>query len=257
MPKVDLDFQRYVERRKGAREAQAREGAAYAYGGDLRVLRTLDRLRPVRMALDGAVRLWRSSAREELLAGAVKASPKEHAKVLLAAEKCAAALHVSVPTVYVVKQRDDFEAHTFGTDEDAYIVVTEPLVARASEPELLATIGRELGHLQNGHATYVTAYYYLTHDANRFIKWIVSPAVLALSGWDKRATITCDRAGLLCARNLDAVQAVMGAPDDPMVLKRGEALQAFSESAYYRGIVGEQGGLSPSECDAKVSEIMS
>ena len=34
---VDFDFQRYVERRRGAREAQAREGAAYAYAGDLRL----------------------------------------------------------------------------------------------------------------------------------------------------------------------------------------------------------------------------
>jgi hypothetical protein len=257
MPKVDLDFQRYVERRRGAREAQAREGAAYAYSGDLRVLRTLDRVRPVRMALDAAVRLWRGPAREELLAGAVKASPKEHAKVLLAAEKCAQALHIAVPTVYVVQQRDDFEAHTFGTDSDAYIVLTQPLVARASEPELLAILGRECGHLQNDHVVYNTAYYYLTHDANRFVKWIVTPAVLALSSWHKRAQITCDRAGLLCARNLDAVQAVIGAPDDPAALKRGEALKLFAESAYYRGILGQEGGLSPSECDAKVAEVLS
>ena len=48
MPKVDLDFQRYVERRKGARAAETREGAAYAYAGDLKVLRTLDNLRPAR-----------------------------------------------------------------------------------------------------------------------------------------------------------------------------------------------------------------
>jgi len=256
MAKVDLDFQRYVERRKGAREAQAREGAAYAYSGDLRVLRTLDRVRPVRMALDGAVRLWRSK-REELLAGAVKASPKEHAKVLLAAERCAQALHIAVPTVFVVPQQEHFEAYTFGTDEDAYIVLGQPLVARAAEPELLAVIGRECGHLQNGHVIYNTAYYYLTRDANRFVKWIVTPAVLALSSWRKRAQITCDRAGLLCARNLDAVQAVLGAPDDPIALKRGEALRAFAESAYYRGILGEEGGLSPAECDAKVAEILS
>src|SRR5207302_5742928 len=74
---VDLDFQRYIERRKGAREAATREGAAYAYPGDLRVLRTLDRLRPVRLAIEATVRMWKSVARAELLGTAVKVSPAQ------------------------------------------------------------------------------------------------------------------------------------------------------------------------------------
>ena len=49
---MDLDFKHYVERRKGERDAAAREGAAYAYSGDLRVLKTLDRMRPVRLAIE-------------------------------------------------------------------------------------------------------------------------------------------------------------------------------------------------------------
>ena len=37
MSTYDFDFQRYVARRKGAREAQVREGAAYAFPGDVRL----------------------------------------------------------------------------------------------------------------------------------------------------------------------------------------------------------------------------
>ena len=49
---IDFDFQRYVERKKGARDQEVREGAAYAYAGDLKVLRALDGLRPVRQAME-------------------------------------------------------------------------------------------------------------------------------------------------------------------------------------------------------------
>ncbi|MBP6742206.1 MAG: hypothetical protein KA244_05135, partial [Deltaproteobacteria bacterium] len=67
MPTVDFDFQRYVARKKGARAAQVREGAAYAYPGDVRLLRTLDKLRPVSLVLEETGRLWKSVARAEVL----------------------------------------------------------------------------------------------------------------------------------------------------------------------------------------------
>src|SRR5260370_10562789 len=101
MPSVDFDFQRYVERRKGAREAEAREGAAYAYAYDLRLLRGLERLRPAKLALEATARLWRSAARAELLAGATKATAKQQATVPTAAERCAEPLHATAPAVSV------------------------------------------------------------------------------------------------------------------------------------------------------------
>ena len=36
-----------------------------------------------------------------------------------------------------------------------------------------------------------------------FLRWSVKPAVLALNGWARRAEITCDRAGLICTRDVD------------------------------------------------------
>src|SRR6478672_11510812 len=97
---IDFDFQRYVEKRKGASEAAAREGAAYAYAGDLKVLRTLDRLRPVRLAIEATVRMWKSVARAELLGTAVKVSPAQFPNIHALAVKCAETLHIAMPTVY-------------------------------------------------------------------------------------------------------------------------------------------------------------
>jgi Zn-dependent protease with chaperone function len=290
MPTVDLDFQRYVERRKGAREAQTREGAAYAYSGDLKVLHTLDKLRPVRLALEATVRMWKSVARAELLGTAVKVSPQQFPAIHALAARCAEALHIATPTIYIAPQLA-LNAHTFGTDDDSYIVINGMLVDHLNEAELLDVIGHECGHIQNNHVVFSTALYYLVHFANRFVKWVVTPAVMALQSWSRRAEITCDRAGLLCTRSLDVSQAVLlklalgsqrlykdlnveafltqldeskGGPakytelfrDHPYLPKRVQALRVFGESAYYRGILGQEGGLSPSECDARVAELL-
>jgi Zn-dependent protease with chaperone function len=206
---VDLDFQRYVERRKGALEAQVREGAAYAYGADLRVKKTLDSLRPVRLAIEASVRLWKTWARAELLGTAVKVSPQQFPKIDALVEQAAKGLHIPRPTVYISSQIGELNAHTFGTDEDAYIVLHAALVDHLTESELLFVIGHECGHIQNNHVVLTTSLYYLMNAANRFVKWVVTPATLALSAWSRRAEITCDRAGLICARNLDTAEAVM------------------------------------------------
>jgi Zn-dependent protease with chaperone function len=288
---VDLDFQRYIERRKGAHEASTREGAAYAYAGDLRVLRTLERLRPVRLAIEATVRMWKSVARAELLGTAVKVSPAQFPHIHGLAVKCADTLHITVPTVYISPALA-LNAHTFGTEEDAYIVLNGMLVDHLSEAELASVIGHECGHIQNNHVVFSTALYYLVHFANRFVKWVVAPAVIALQGWSRRAEITCDRASLLCTRNLEVSQAALlklalgsqrlykelnveafllqldeskGGPgkytellkDHPYVPKRVQALRVFAESAYYRGLSGQEGGMSPEECDAKVAELLS
>ena len=101
MPTVDFDFQRYVLRKKGARAAQVREGAAYAYPGDVRLLRTLDRLRPVELALQEAGRLWQSVARAELLGPAVRAVAPRYGQVAATAKRCAEILHIDVPVIYI------------------------------------------------------------------------------------------------------------------------------------------------------------
>lgn len=254
MPTIDFDFHRYVERRKGAREAQAREGAAYAYAYDLRLLRALDRLRPVKLALEATVRLWRSAARAELLAGAVKTSDKEQPRVYAVGQRCAERLHIVAPTLYVAAADRGREAHTFGTEDEAYVVVSGGLVDELTEAELADVIGRECGRIQNQHVLPATALYYLEHFASRYVRWIVAPALAALRSWGRRAEVTCDRAGLLCTRDVDISAAAMtklGLPPE-----RVEALRVFAESEYFRAIVGQPGGLTPEACDARVAEVL-
>jgi Zn-dependent protease with chaperone function len=255
---IDFDFQRYVQRRKGAREAEAREGAAYAYAGDLRLLRALDRLRPVKMALEATVRLWRSAARAELLAGAIKVSPKLQPLVHAVGERCAQRLHIATPTIYVATANRAHEAHTLGTEDEHYIVVSGALVDELNEAELTDVIGRQCGKIQNQHVLPATALHYLEHFAARYVRWIVAPALAALRGWARRGEVTCDRAGLLCTRDVDVSAAALtktGATPEANNA-RVEALRVFAESEYFRAMMKQPGGLTPEQCDARVAEIL-
>ena len=254
MATIDFDFQRYVERRRGAREAQAREGAHYAYAGDLRYLRTLERLRPVKMALEATVRLWRSAARAELLAGAIKASQREQPLVHALGERCAERLHVTAPTIYVAVNNRGREAHTLGTEDEAYVVVSGGLVEELTEAELADVIGRQCGKMQNQHVLPSTALFYLEHFASRYVRWIVAPALAALRGWARRAEVTSDRAGLLCTRDVDVSAAALR--KSGVGAEYEEALRVFAESEYFRALMKQPGGMTPEACDERVREIL-
>lgn len=263
MAAIDFDFQRYVARRKGARAAQVREGAGYAYPGDVRVLRTLDKLRPVQLALDEAGRLFRQLARAELLGPAVRVSLERYPQVLQAARRCADILHIDMPAVYIAPQPTG--VLTLGTDEESYIVLAEGLLEKLSTAELLDVIGRECGRIQNGHVPFRTALHYLEHAKNSLVRWAVRPATLTLSAWIRRADVTADRAGLLCCRDVEvsiaALGKVLGDAAGRELERRQRALRRFAGSAYYQSVAGYEAGRDGAgegteECDAAVALIL-
>jgi len=208
-PQIDLSFPRYVAARKGAADARAREGSAYAYGGELKVRATLDRIKPVTLAVEATVRLWQTVEKSRMLGTAVKVTPKQFPRIWKLTETCADTLRIPVPTVYVSPNVGALNAHTFGTTDDPCIVVNAALIDHLSEPEMLDVIGHECGHIQNNHVVYMTTLHFLKHAANLFLRWSVKPAVLALNAWARRAEITCDRAALICTRDLDVSVACL------------------------------------------------
>ena len=270
MANVDLSFSRYVAARKGADSARSREGAAYSYGGDLRIRQALGRIRPVTLAVEAAVRFWQSVERNRLLGTSVKVSDKQFRNLHALTVRCADILQIPVPTVYVSPNIGALNAHTFGTTDDACIVLNAALVDHLSDVELLDVIGHECGHIQNDHAVYMTTLYLLSRAGNTLLRWGARPAVLALNGWARRAEITCDRAGLLCTRDLDAsvgclVKLALGSKKlysevnleeylkqldesrgagrfdelgrtHPYLPKRIAALRIFADTTYYRSL---------------------
>ena len=104
-----------------------------------------------------------------------------------------------------------------------------------------------------------TALHYLTHNASTMTRWAVRPATLTLLAWARRADITADRAGVLCARSVDvsliAMQKAFPEDDSRELARRYRAIQRFSGSLYYRTVVGQEAedGESTEDCDAAVA----
>ena len=296
MAAVDLSFSRYVAACKGAGQTHARETAAYAFAGDWRVRATMDKLRPVTLAMESTVRFWNTVGKSRLVGSAVRVGERQFPALWAKVARCADVLHIPLPAVYVSPELASLGAHTFGTSEDATLVLSGALVDHLTDAELLFVIGHECGHIHNNHVVYLTALYYLTQTANLILRLGAQPVVLALRAWSRRAEITSDRAGLLCTRDLGMATAALiklalgsrklygdinvdeylrqfaEARDDlrrlgeafsthPYLPTRVTALRLFAQTAYFRGVASDghdsgAGGLSREECDAQVADLL-
>jgi Zn-dependent protease with chaperone function len=287
-----LDFKQFVEGRKGERAGGSEGGGhAYSYVSDRNTRMAFDKMKPVELAVTAAVRLFKSVGKNELLGHAVKVGPNQFPRVHNLAVRCSETLGIAVPTMYIVNN-PTANAATYGTNDDSFIMIHSGLVDHFSDEELLSVIGHECGHIHNSHVVYLTAMHYLMRMASMFVRWIVAPAMLALSGWSRRAEITCDRAGMLCSRSLDVstralaklalgstklyeqlnMEAFLDQYEEgkdgigrfaeitashPWLPKRVMALRTFAESEIYRKHVGlGEGGLTMEQVDEKVHGII-
>lgn len=285
----DFDFAAFVSRAQRDAFGLAPR-TRYAYAADAAMMRTFSRVRPVELAVAALVRASKEVLGAPLLGQAVKVGPRQLPRLHAIATRCAETLAVPVPELYVVN-RPVVNAYTFGTDTESFLVLHSALVDAFDDRELAFVIGHETGHIQNKHVVYGTALQVLTRGASAALGVLVEPARLALTAWYRRAEITCDRAGLLCARDLSAgvsafVKLALGSPrlaaevdvdayleqldasrgkvgryvealaTHPYLPKRIRALRVFAESRLYREATGSEGGLEMDEVDARTSEIV-
>src|ERR1051325_6794706 len=267
---VDFDFAKWIAQRRGQQEQQQRDGATYAFAGERKFRKTLTFAQPVVMALEATSRLWRDSARTELLGRAVKVTDQQYPRVYHAAKAAGAALRIGVPAGFAAPS-DTIKGAVLGTNDAPHLIVNLELAERLDDTALIAAIGHELGHVQNGHIFYATALHYLSQSAAFYVRWVVQPAIITLQAWSRRAEVTCDRAALLAVRDLDKtlqalVQIELGvesgaafSADDlrtvpdvkrgigryaelfrshPYVPKRVQALRLFAGSAMYAQATG-------------------
>ncbi len=287
-----LTFSSFVEQRTRARPgAEAGDFHAYAYVSDRNTRLAFQKAKAVELAVAAAVRMFKSFGKAELLGHAVKVGERQFPRVHQLGLKCARTLGITPPTIYIVNS-PVLNAATYGTNEDAFVLVNSALVDHMSDEELLSVIGHECGHIHNNHVVYLTAMHYLTNIAGLFTRSLGLPALLGLRAWSRRAEITCDRAGALCAGDLDValkaltklalgsrrlydelnIEAFLEQHQEardsigrftevfsshPWLPKRVLALRTFAESQLFRKHVGGgPGGLSMQEVDEKVHEII-
>jgi Zn-dependent protease with chaperone function len=294
----ELDFPAFVERRKNHKEADRPESAdtpaptghEYAYAFDRKTREAFERMKPVELVVGTTVRMFKQVWRSQLLGNAVKVSDRQFPRINALARTCAAALQIAPPTLYIVND-PRLNAATYGTNDESFIIIHSALVDHYTDEELLSVIGHECGHIHNGHVVYLTALHYLASLASVFIAWAAKPALIALNTWSRRAEITSDRAGMLCAKDAAVAERAMtklalgsrklyeefnleafldqyeegkdgigrymeAFASHPWLPKRVLAMREFAKSDVYRRAIGLEGGVSMSEVDEKVSLLL-
>src|SRR3954471_20379788 len=183
----DFDFPAFIRERASRRPGSVLgNDHGYAYVSDRNTRATFRRLRPVELAVAAAVRTFKNVGKAELLGHAVKIGPRQFPRVHALAERCAETLGIPAPTVYVVSN-PHLNAATYGTNEDAFILVNSALMDHFNDAELLSVIGHECGHIHNNHVVYLTAMHYLTNVAGVVLRNLAVPALLSLRAWSRRA----------------------------------------------------------------------
>ncbi len=288
-----LDFEAFVARRRAERTGGGAEttGHEYTYTFDRQSRVAFENTKPVALAVEASVRLFKHIGRHQLLGHAVKVSERQFSRIHGITKTAADTLQITMPQVFVVNS-PTFNAGTLGTNDDSFIMVHSALLEHYSDEELLTVIGHECGHIHNSHVAYLTALHYLTYMAGMFVPWILQPALVALRTWSRRAEITCDRAGMLVSRdqpaaeraitklavgsrklyeefNLDAFleqheEGTHGIgkymevfATHPWLPKRVLAMRVFGDSQLYRAAIGNPGsGLTMSEVDGRVAGLL-
>jgi Zn-dependent protease with chaperone function len=288
----ELSFEDFVERRRAARPgAHGDDAHAYAYAADRETRAAFERMKPIELAVAAGVRMFKAFGKAELLGHAVKVGPRQLPRVHALAVECAETLGIATPALYVVSS-PVLNAATYGTNDDSFVMVHSALIDHFGDDELRSIIGHECGHIHNSHVVYLTALHTLSQMMGIVVRWAALPAVLALRAWSRRAEITCDRAGALCARDLGVatraltklalgstklyqelnVEAFLEQHAEsqegfgryaevlathPWLPKRVLALRAFAETALYRErIGGASGGLAMQEVDERVRRLI-
>ena len=288
-----LDFEGFVARKKTERAGGGFEttGHEYTYTFDRQSRIAFENTRPVALAVEASVRLFKQLGKHQLLGHAVKVSDRQFPRIYRITKSACDTLQITMPQVFVVNS-PTFNAGTLGTKEDSFIMMHSALVDHYSDEELLTVIGHECGHIHNSHVAYLTAMHYLTYMAGMFLPWILQPALVALRTWSRRAEITCDRAGMLVAKDQQAaeraitklavgsrklyeefnVDAFLEQHEEgsqgigkymevfathPWLPKRVLAMRVFGDSQLYHKAIGQPAtGLTMSEVDGQVAALL-
>jgi Zn-dependent protease with chaperone function len=288
-----LDFEGFVARKRSERMggAAAKSAHEYTYTFDRQSREAFENTKPVALAVEASVRIFKQIGKHQLLGQAVKVSERQFPRIHRITKTAADTLQIAMPEVFVVNS-PIFNAGTLGTNEDSFVMVHSGLIEQYSDDELLTVIGHECGHIHNSHVAYLTALHYLSFMAGMFLPWILQPALVALRTWSRRAEITCDRAGMLVSRdpaaaeraitklavgsrklfeefNVDAFleqneESAQGLgrymevfATHPWLPKRVLAMRAFGESQLFHKAIGSPPtGLTMSEVDGRVAALL-
>jgi Zn-dependent protease with chaperone function len=171
--------------------------------GALATLRMVPGFAEVLRALSGF--FHERGERLKAVGSAIRVGPTQYPELDRLRLECAEILDIDpVPEMFVARN-PKANATTLGMDEP-FIVLNTGLVELFDTDGMRFVIGHEMGHILSGHAVYRTMMVRLI-NLQLSMSWMPVSAIglrainAALSEWYRKAELSCDRAGLLCAQD--------------------------------------------------------
>lgn len=186
---------------------------AWEHPADRTALSALRRLK----GFDQILKLMSGMLRERqhrllYLASAARVGPRQFADLDALLDECVDVLDASAKPELYVMQSPIADAFTIGMGKP-FTVITSGLYDLVTHDEMRFVMGHELGHALSGHAVYRTMMMHLLRLARSFGVlpvggWALRAIVAALLEWQRKSELSGDRAGLLCAQDLDTALRV-------------------------------------------------
>lgn len=204
---VKIDFGAYIKEMQNKDEAHRINGIPdYAFPLDLKLRGELRKI-PFFYSISKKVAVHvEARYRQIITASAVLAGPNQFSDIYEMARDCAKRLGIGVPNVYIIHDQS-INASTYASDTvTPTIVIHSGMVERMTPGELKCVIGHECGHVHNEHIVYQSIYNVLANlltDRNIIIQLLSASNVVMFYEWSRAAEITCDRAAMICADNIE------------------------------------------------------
>ncbi len=207
---VRVNFGEYMSKMKARDDIHRINGIPdYAFPLDLKLREQLRKI-PFFYTISKQIAVHAEArARQLETAQSVMASPTQFPDIFNMARDCAKRLGIGAPNVYITHDQA-MNAYTYASDTvTPTIVVTSGIVERLTKGELKCVIGHECGHVHNEHIVYQSVCDVLANllsGSNAIIQLLSKTNILLFYEWSRAAEVTSDRAGMICADNIqDAI----------------------------------------------------
>lgn len=167
----------------------------------------------------------------------VRCGPSQYPTLYKILQECCLILDMPEPELYI--SNNPFPNAFAGGIDRPYINVRSSMIDTLDDEGLYHLIGHELGHIKAGHILYMSTARSLLSLLELFGRRFVGisdAAQIAVAAaffeWMRQAEVTADRAGLLCAQQLDiSTNANLHLTGGPNRLAHEANLDAFMDQA--------------------------
>jgi Zn-dependent protease with chaperone function len=157
--------------------------------------------------------------------------------------QCATLLSIEFLPETFITDENSVNGFTFGSEEQAYVVIDSSLISLLTQRELTMVIAHELGHVKSGHMTYHTLAEVLSGGMSLSaslmgLDLLSIPLRLALLSWHRESEVSADRAGLLAVNDVQVMKSLL-----PKLASGGTATGRFDLRKQQNGVLGTIGEL--------------